>query len=184
MNGLRNNKLKTKICGKCGELKPLSKFNKNKYGKHGIRSKCKKCDHAYHTEWYANNKKDKLKYNKEYDAKHKDVRTKYLKEYNKRWAKQNQDKRNITRAKYKAKKLKLTPELSDEETRKLELIYSKKHDLGSEWHVDHIIPLSKGGLHHPDNLQIIPKTENLRKKDRLNYEVPEHLIIKLEEEDG
>ncbi len=35
--------------------------------------------------------------------------------------------------------------------------------------VDHIIPLSKGGAHSPENLQIIHAFENSRKKDRLNY---------------
>lgn len=29
--------------------------------------------------------------------------------------------------------------------------------------VDHIIPLSKGGLHHLDNLQILKAVDNLRK---------------------
>lgn len=38
---------------------------------------------------------------------------------------------------------------------------------GIKHHVDHIIPLSSGGLHHPDNLQILTKEENLQKGTRL-----------------
>lgn len=38
------------------------------------------------------------------------------------------------------------------------------------FHVDHIIPLSKGGLHHEDNLQILPAFENLRKGSKLEQE--------------
>lgn len=35
------------------------------------------------------------------------------------------------------------------------------------YHVDHIISLASGGLHHQDNLQYLPSTENCRKgKDR------------------
>lgn len=34
---------------------------------------------------------------------------------------------------------------------------------GVQYHVDHIKPLSSGGQHHPDNLQVITATENLRK---------------------
>jgi 5-methylcytosine-specific restriction endonuclease McrA len=29
--------------------------------------------------------------------------------------------------------------------------------------VDHVIPLAKGGWHHPDNLQVISARENVRK---------------------
>jgi len=34
-------------------------------------------------------------------------------------------------------------------------------------HVDHIHPLSKGGLHHQDNLQYLTAEENLRKGNRI-----------------
>ena len=42
-------------------------------------------------------------------------------------------------------------------------------DVTNKYHVDHIIPLSKGGLHHPDNLRVITATENLRKHTKLIY---------------
>jgi 5-methylcytosine-specific restriction endonuclease McrA len=40
-----------------------------------------------------------------------------------------------------------------------------------EYHVDHRIPISRGGLHHPDNLWVIPATENLRKYNKLPEEL-------------
>jgi len=43
--------------------------------------------------------------------------------------------------------------------------------------VDHVIPVAKGGLHHPDNLQIITAEDNLKKSDLLDY-IPE-IRIKL-----
>jgi hypothetical protein len=49
----------------------------------------------------------------------------------------------------------------------IQLIY--KH-APEGYHVDHIIPITKGGLHHEDNLQYLPASENSRKKDRLDYE--------------
>lgn len=35
--------------------------------------------------------------------------------------------------------------------------------LGEKFHVDHIHPIVKGGLHVLDNLQVIPAIDNLRK---------------------
>ena len=35
------------------------------------------------------------------------------------------------------------------------------------FHVDHIVPVSKGGKHHPSNLRIITAFENLSKKGKL-----------------
>lgn len=38
--------------------------------------------------------------------------------------------------------------------------------LGIEFHVDHIVPLSLGGLHHPSNLQVVPARWNNKKYNR------------------
>lgn len=37
------------------------------------------------------------------------------------------------------------------------------------YEVDHRIPISKGGLHHQDNLQYLPISENRRKGNKLDY---------------
>jgi 5-methylcytosine-specific restriction endonuclease McrA len=36
-------------------------------------------------------------------------------------------------------------------------------ELGHKMHVDHVVPLARGGQHHEDNLQIIPIGINMRK---------------------
>jgi 5-methylcytosine-specific restriction endonuclease McrA len=35
--------------------------------------------------------------------------------------------------------------------------------------VDHIIPLAKGGQHHPGNLQVISANENVRKGAKVQF---------------
>ena len=61
--------------------------------------------------------------------------------------------------------------LSKEELDRIYRIYAESQFLtevtGIKHHVDHIIPLSKGGMHHPDNLQILTATENLKKGARI-----------------
>lgn len=39
---------------------------------------------------------------------------------------------------------------------------------GFAWHVDHIIPLSRGGMHHHCNLQVITASANLRKHNKVS----------------
>jgi 5-methylcytosine-specific restriction endonuclease McrA len=40
-------------------------------------------------------------------------------------------------------------------------------ETGIQYHVDHIIPICKGGKHHQDNLQILTGTENLKKGTKI-----------------
>ena len=41
-----------------------------------------------------------------------------------------------------------------------------KEQHGEEFHVDHLIPLSRGGLHHTDNFKIVPASYNLSKNNK------------------
>jgi len=55
--------------------------------------------------------------------------------------------------------------------KRLESIYRLAHALrqrtGEEWHVDHCYPVSRGGVHHPDNLMVLPASLNRKKGQRL-----------------
>ena len=59
--------MQEKICTKCGELKPLTEFYKDKQKPTGYRPDCKKCNIKQCTEW---NKKNKAKHYG-YDIKRK-----------------------------------------------------------------------------------------------------------------
>jgi 5-methylcytosine-specific restriction endonuclease McrA len=60
--------------------------------------------------------------------------------------------------------------LTEEEKEEVLKIYSESKRLtkesGVKHHVDHIKPLSKGGRHHPSNLQILTAEENLKKSNK------------------
>jgi 5-methylcytosine-specific restriction endonuclease McrA len=58
--------------------------------------------------------------------------------------------------------------INDKTTSEIRQLYAlrdfyKAMSLGDDFHVDHIIPLSKNGRHVIENLQIIPAIDNLRK---------------------
>lgn len=42
-----------------------------------------------------------------------------------------------------------------------------------DYHVDHVIPISRGGLHHENNLCYLPSQLNMQKHSKLPEEVPE-----------
>lgn len=69
-----------------------------------------------------------------------------------------------SQSKYRAKKYRVLDPNADKE--KIKQIYL---NCPTGYEVDHIIPLSKGGLHHQDNLQYLLKEENRRKNNRLWY---------------
>ena len=46
------------------------------------------------------------------------------------------------------------------------LAQTRTEQIGFDWHVDHIKPLTKGGLHKPTNLQVVPGSWNLAKGNR------------------
>lgn len=103
---------------------------------------------------------------------------KYL-EYSRKWRKSDIDRYRKLSLKQtslrRARKLQATfNEMSEWHQFLLDEIYDlsylRSKITGIIWHVDHIIPLKSKlvcGLHHPNNLQVIPATENLRKGNRL-----------------
>jgi hypothetical protein len=50
---------------------------------------------------------------------------------------------------------------------------------GYKWEVDHMTPLSRGGLHHYTNIQVIPKSINRSKGNRLIYTKPGEWVATL-----
>lgn len=74
---------------------------------------------------------------------------------------------NLHSAKRRTKLAAQTPRLTEVE-KQLMLDYYKVSKMLSlmtqvKYHVDHVIPIAHGGLHHPSNLQVITAEENLKK---------------------
>ena len=67
----------------------------------------------------------------------------------------------------KAAKVSITPAQMAQIRAIYKLRATLTRETGVLHHVDHHIPLSKGGLHVPENLWVITAAENLSKGDRL-----------------
>lgn len=121
-----------------------------------------------HAAWYlANKDKEKIRGAKRYELNK-------IKENARRaaWNKLNPEKIRAHAARRRALKLNVTPHDANpffiSEIYALAALRTKMKAGGiAVWHVDHIVPLSKGGLHHEKNLRVIPGAENLRKGSRL-----------------
>lgn len=161
-----------KTCTKCGDKleATLEFFYKSKTGKFGLFAKCKTCCKKYNQKYWKNNKERHAVINKRYRKNNKEKNAAALK----KWKKNNLDKVSIYFAKHRALKLNQTPCLTKAENQQIRAIYKKSQELGLNWHVDHVQPLSKGGLHHPNNLQIVRKKYNLQKGSKLNFRLPDN----------
>ena len=185
-----------KECGTCKELLPLESFYKNKGGRLGRHSNCKRCHGNNGLRWKSENRallnarmqeyrdnnrehvrelgrnrydpdKARIK-NQEYRRKHPD----YGKEYTKQWCKDNPEKAAANSAKRRAKQHSATPEwANDFFIREMyELAQLRREATGIDWEVDHIVPLQNDlvcGLHVEQNLQVITANENRRKHNKL-----------------
>lgn len=165
------------LCVKCNRHKSLWEFNKCNEGAFGIQRYCKKCQSDHNEIYRRENSLKRKAYKKQYNAQHKDRVGVYNRQYHilhrdsiidrqHRYREVNKDASARRSAKRRTTKLKQTTDLTVEEKYRINLLYKWADMLGEAFQVDHIIPISKGGLHHPDNLHIIPRIQNLKKKDR------------------
>ena len=106
-----------------------------------------------------------------YNEKNRLARAEYRRSYYK--ANPAKDKQNATqRLKGYQEQYKALDPLTQ---KVLDHIYCKASRLNQEhgansFHVDHIHPRKLGGWHHPDNLRIVTREENLRKGAKLDFE--------------
>jgi len=144
----------------------------------------KNTDHikAYHKQYYTDHEDEKLIYSKEYYEENKAASM----AYSLKWGRENKESRKIARGKYADKNLEKykqwarnsalarktqSPVYADRV--KMDIKYRASRIMtkltGKMYCVDHIIPIQgelASGLHHEDNLQVIPMITNSAKGNR------------------
>lgn len=181
-----------KICKRCNIEKPLSNFCKRKDTKDGLHRYCKECSYKIGSNYYhLTGKITRKEYYKQYREENKEYFNKYVnehyhnnKEYYRQW---NRDKMNsdpLFRLRHainalinhhlKENKSKHTIEYLgctiQEYKKYLEPMLTQEmnwNNYGSYWEIDHIHPLSKGGIFHYTNTQPLTINENRIKSNSL-----------------
>lgn len=133
-------------------------------------------------EWYERNKELTKQRAREWAAANPDKRAQSIKKWreenrdqhnavNRDWNARNKPKKAALEAKRRAAILQRTPNwLTDDDLWIIEEAYDlaalRTQTFGFAWHVDHVIPLQGrkvSGLHVPENLQVIPGSDNVKK---------------------
>ena len=124
---------------------------------------------SYNKKWNSENPEKKKAGNKKWNSENPEKRKEWnaenpekKKSYTKKWKKENSGLCNHHTAKRRAMKKQQTPPWADLD--KIKEIYMTCPE---EYEVDHIHPLSKGGLHVDYNLQHLPAIENRVKSAKL-----------------
>lgn len=172
-----------KICSRCKHSKPFLDFNKRFSSEDGLQRMCRLCEKQYKqlrasqekarsANWYQRNRELKNQKSREWYLANKDlVINKSL-----QWLKNNPQKSRLINAKKKAVKLNATPSWADQSI--IDGMYEAAEifrQSGVQMEVDHIIPLrgkTVCGLHTHDNLQLMVRSANAAKSNRVWPDMP------------
>lgn len=173
-----------KECTKCGVPKYLNEFHKMAQSRDGHRPDCKEChlkdqkvyqelhsdqEAARSATHYAVNREDRLEYQQAYAIAHHEQIVAY--------------KKNNLSAHAERQRLRESNKqhVFDEHVDRMTVFQRDEGICGicnkeasvDDFHVDHVVPLSKGGRHNYSNVQTAHPSCNCKKKDRLNFVLEE-----------
>lgn len=198
--------MKRKICSKCKRGKGIEHYCKDKTRKDGLHPWCDSCRKARWGEYYKNNtEKILLRIQNQRDGSRENVRNinrkSYAKHKEKRHAHQKlyySDNSDSINSKVKERRLKNPGYWRSWDNKRTKLLktigtHSRKDVekqliiqngkcwycgslLGVKYHVDHYIPISRGGSNNPDNIVISCIYCNLSKGNKLPCEFMERSI--------
>lgn len=152
----------------------IAKQQKSKYYQTGVPCKhghdsprltsngaCVGCRPARRKKYYDAHKESLLPNNRQYAKAWRESKPDVAKASAKKWRDNNKNVLSYHRT--KRRKQTSIVNLTEEEKLRVKQIYATRPE---GYHVDHIVPLARGGKHHPDNLQHLPAIDNLRKGSR------------------
>lgn len=207
--------MESKVCSKCGEVKPICEFSKCAKHRDGLHYWCKPCCNSYHrawysrntdhvraesekwrqlnpernkeikAEWYAGNRERMQEKSLIYYREHREeirVKSRVWYEQNKEkalaacrvWRKNNPESRKASEARRRTNKISNTSVhyTADDLKRLFEAQTGCCYcdaDLSLSYHVDHVIPLSRGGGNGADNICLACPECNMSKGNKMLF---------------
>lgn len=169
-------------CTKCHTDKPVTEFYKDKNNRSGLKSWCKKCFNAdvvhrnqtnprYRENqkvWEQSNREKRRRYHVAYYAAHPEQH----KEYREKKYRIHRESECVRGHNCRAKRLGAKGRHTARDIRILYKIQKGKcvycnTDLDRKFHIDHVVPLSRGGTNYRHNLVLTCPHCNLSKGDKL-----------------
>jgi hypothetical protein len=124
---------------------------------------------GYQDAWRANNPEKRAAISRAWRANNPEA----AKAAKKRWQEANPAKHKAADRRKHARRRHTVNEqikqLTTTELAELSVLYQEAAMLGPDWHVDHIVPLARGGDHRPYNLQIVKSDYNAWKNAQCLY---------------
>lgn len=172
----------SKVCIRCKTEKPSSDFGYEPRMADGVKQPCRKCEYqdqkrrqtpeqkaantVFKKEWKKRNPEKVKADNRRQQQKNRSK----VNENSKRWRQKNKSVMAAHKKKRRAIKLRAAPVWSNDffVQEAYDLARRRTKATGIAWDVDHIVPLRSKlvcGLHAHTNVQVIPKTENLSKRN-------------------
>lgn len=172
----------TKVCFECKIEKSSENFYKDKAGSKGLGPYCKNCSYLRSKKWRENNKERYYNHSKSWRAAHPEQK----KITDALWREKNKDKIKKSQSKYaKANPEKIQEKYHRRRYKKItngEYVVLNKFikklyasccvacGSKSNIHMDHVIPISRGGRHSEGNLQPLCAKCNLSKNNKTMME--------------
>lgn len=158
-----------KHCTKCGEYKAFTAFFADKSRPDGYLRMCIPCKKVIDKAQYQRNKARALAKNKEYARENPEICNRAKRKYRIRNKEYYYAKTHTYNAQKRSAHVKWDRELTDLAiTEATNLAYKRKVAFGFSWEIDHILPLQGKyvcGLHVWNNIQVIPRSHNRRKRN-------------------
>lgn len=167
-----------KSCTKCGQQKPatVEYFTRRRTAKDGLRNMCRDCCAEYHRNWqdahpgYATAQSNKWR----------EENPEAFRAHQYKWFVANSTRQAVARRRHRAQKYGAT---GDHSFNDVLLQYQAQQgkcyyceiNVGDDYHVDHVVPLTRGGSNGPENIVIACPSCNCSKGNRLPFEWTERV---------